>query len=85
MAARISPSAVECYFSGDDTTLPEIFFKGSNDELGIEDEELDDSEPHFEPLEVEDQSEFTIIILLYACSVVRNITKTGIHSRHNCS
>ena len=65
MAARISPSAVVRYFSGDDTALPEIFFEGSDDELGMEDQELDDSEPPFEPLEVEDQGEFTVMIHIY--------------------
>ena len=58
MAARVSPSAVVRYFSGDDIALPEIFFEGRDDELGVEDAELDDSEPPFEPLEVEDQGEF---------------------------
>ena len=75
MAARISPSAVVRYFSGDDTALPEIFFEGSDDELGMEDQELDDSEPPFEPLEVEDQGEFTVMIhiIIYTCGIIRNI------------
>ena len=54
MAERISPSDVIRFFSVDDSALPEILFEGSDDELGMEDEESDDSEPEFEPLEIED-------------------------------
>ena len=32
--------------------LSEVIFLGSEDELGMNDEEDDDSEPEFEPLEV---------------------------------
>ena len=57
MAHTLSSEAVISYFSGEDG-LPEVCFEGSEgseDELGMEDE-LDDSEPDFEPLEV-DQGE----------------------------
>ena len=40
-------------FTGEDQDgLGEITFPGSDDDLGIDDEEEDDSEPDFEPLEV---------------------------------
>ena len=55
MAQKLSSAAVIRYFSGEDA-LPEVFFEGS-DELGLEDEIEDDSEPDFEPLEVPDQGE----------------------------
>ena len=55
MAERFTSKAVISFFSGDDSALPEVFFEGSEDELGMEDEESDDSEPEFEPLEVTDQ------------------------------
>ena len=54
MAHQLSSEAVISYFSGEDALL-EVCFEGSDDELGMEDE-LDDSEPDFEPLEV-DQGE----------------------------
>ena len=56
MAQKLSSAAVIRYFSGEDA-LPEVFFEGSDDELGLEDEIEDDSEPDFEPLEVPDQGE----------------------------
>ena len=56
MAQKLSSAAVIRYFSGEDT-LPEVFFEGSDDELGLEDEIEDDSKPDFEPLEVPDQGE----------------------------
>ena len=54
MAHKLSSATVISYFSSEDT-LPEVFFEGSDDELGMEDEESDDSEPDFEPLEITDQ------------------------------
>ena len=54
MAHKLSSAAVISYFSGEDT-LPEVFFEGSDDELGMEDESEDDSDPDFEPLEIIDQ------------------------------
>ena len=56
MAQKVSSAAVIRYFSSEDT-LQEVFFEGSDDELGMEDETEDDSEPDFEPLEVTDQGE----------------------------
>ena len=51
--ARYSSNAVASYFTGDDVEgLGEMIFSGSDDDLGMEDEEEDDSEPDFEPLEV---------------------------------
>ena len=55
MAKRFSSKAVISFFSGDNSALSEVFFEGSEDELGMEDEESDNSEPEFEPLEVTDQ------------------------------
>ena len=55
MAHKLSSEAVISYFSGEDG-LQEVCFEGSDDELGMEDE-LDDSEPDFEPLDV-DQGEW---------------------------
>ena len=55
MAKRFSSKAVISFFSGDNSTFPEVFFERSEDELGMEDEESDNSEPEFEPLEVTDQ------------------------------
>ena len=56
MAQKLSSAAVIHYFSSEDA-LPEVFFEGSDDELGLEDEIEDDSELDFEPLEVPDQGE----------------------------
>ena len=47
MAKFFSSKAV---ISGDNNALPEVFFEGSEDELGIEDEKSDNSESEFEPL-----------------------------------
>ena len=52
MAKRFSPSAVIRYFSGEEGA--EVIFEGSDDDLGMEDEEPYDDEPPFEPFEVED-------------------------------
>ena len=52
MARLFSSSQVISFFSGeDDEVLSEVIFPGSDDELGMEEED-DDSEPEFEPLEV---------------------------------
>ena len=51
MAERLSAQAVISYFSGEDG---EIVFDGSDDELGMEDEEFDNSEPDYEPLETDE-------------------------------
>ena len=51
--ARYSPRTVISYFSGEDEEgLREMCFSGSDDELGMDDELHDDSEPDFDPLEV---------------------------------
>ena len=53
MARHFCSGAVISYFCGDDTEgLGEAIIPDSDDELGMEDEEEDDSEPAFEPLEV---------------------------------
>ena len=53
MARLCSSREVIRFFSGeDDEGLSEMIFPGSDDELGMEDHEDDDSEPEFEPLEV---------------------------------
>ena len=53
MARLFSSSQVISFFSGeDDEGLSEVIFPGSDGELGMEDQEDDDSEPEFEPLEV---------------------------------
>ena len=39
--ATISPGVVVGYFSGDSSALPEYFFKGSDDELSMEDPDSD--------------------------------------------
>ena len=55
MAQRFSSNAVISYFGGKDSEgLGEIVFDGSDDDLGMEEEEVDDSEPAFEPLEIAD-------------------------------
>ena len=48
-------SIIRChyFFSGEEDSLSEIIFDGSDDELGMDDEEPFDYEPHFEPLEVD--------------------------------
>ena len=51
--ARYAANAVISFFAGEDEEgLGEICFCGSDDDLGMEDEEDDDSQPEFEPLEV---------------------------------
>ena len=56
MAGKFSSSAVISYFVGDDSDhLAEVVFEGSEDELGMEDEDDNVSEPEFEPLEVSDE------------------------------
>ena len=51
---RYSSRAVVSYFEGEDEEgLGDICFSGSEDDLGMEDKERDDSELDFEPLEVE--------------------------------
>ena len=56
MSRRLSLGSVVQFFGGDDdTALPEVFFEGSDDELGMEDEEEYDPEPAFEPMEISDQ------------------------------
>ena len=51
--ARYHANAVISLFAGEDEEgLGEIYFYGSDDDLGMEDEEEDDSDPKFEPLEV---------------------------------
>ena len=52
MARLFSSREVIRFFSGEDEGLSEVIFPGSDDELGMEDHEDDDSEPEFEPLEV---------------------------------
>lgn len=43
---RVSASDVVSYFTGDDNYFPEVFFEGSDDDLGFEesDDELSDEE-----------------------------------------
>ena len=56
MAGKFSSSAVISYFGGDDSEhLAEVVFEGSEDELGMEDEDDSVSGPEFEPLEVSDE------------------------------
>ena len=57
MASRFSSKDVISFFSGEDSGLSEVVFAGSDDDLGMEDMENDDSEAAFEPLEVTDQGE----------------------------
>ena len=52
MSRLFSSREVISFFSGEDEGLSEVIFPGSEDELGMEDEEDDDFEPEFEPLEV---------------------------------
>ena len=47
MAKRFSFKALISFFSGDDSALPEVFFEGSKDELGMEDEESEDGSECF--------------------------------------
>ena len=51
--AKYTSSAVVSYFGGEDNEdIEDLRFPGSEDELGMEDEENDTSEPEFEPLEI---------------------------------
>ena len=53
MASKYSSSAVIRYFAGEDNEeFQDFCVFGSEDELGMEDEEEDNAEPEFEPLEV---------------------------------
>ena len=46
-------SAVVSYFAGEDNEdIEDLCFSGSEDDLGMEDEEDDTSEPEFEPVEI---------------------------------
>ena len=58
MAKKLSADTIISYFREGS----ELFFDGSDDELGMEDEEYDDSEPAMEPLEVIEQGDYYIII-----------------------
>ena len=51
--ARYTSEAVISYFNGDDSEG--LVFDGSDDDLGMEDEEGNDSDPEFQPLEVDDE------------------------------
>ena len=52
MAETFSSEAVVSYFGGDDSEgIGEVTFDGSDDELGMEDKEEQDSESDFEPFE----------------------------------
>ena len=62
MARRFCTSAVASFFAGEDSEgLTEIIFEGSDDELGMDDELTDDSEPEFEPLEMTDEGKHIYI------------------------
>ena len=51
-----SSEAVISFFSGEDgERLTEVLFDGSDDDLAMEDEDTNDSEPDFEPFEVLDE------------------------------
>ena len=51
MARKLSAFEVIRYFSGEECT--EVLFEGSDDDLGMSDEEPFDNEPAFEPFEIE--------------------------------
>ena len=57
MAKRFSSKDVISFFRGEDSGLTEVVFADSDDDLGMEDMEHDDSEAAFEPLEVTDHGE----------------------------
>ena len=63
MARKLSSDTVIRYFSGEDS-VSEVIFEGSDDDLGMEDEIEDNSEPDFEPFEVTDQGKYFFIIKL---------------------
>ena len=53
MARLFSSSEVISFFSGEASEgISEVIFPGNDDELGMNEEEDDLSEPEFEPLEV---------------------------------
>ena len=54
MARKLSASAVISYFSGEECA--EVLFEGSDDDLGMSDEEPFDDEPPFEALEIDNES-----------------------------
>ena len=70
MSKRLSPSAVIRFFSGEEDSLSEIIFDGSDDELGMEDEEPLDYEPPFESLEVDHGKTIIYIIMHIMCVCV---------------
>ena len=56
MAAKFTTESVISFFDGEDRDgLAEVIFDGSDDELGMEDEVENDSEPDFEPLDLIDE------------------------------
>ena len=60
MAQLFCSRAVISYFFGEDSHgLAEVISTGSNEELVMEEE--DDSEPAFEPLEIQDEGNNTLI------------------------
>ena len=69
MAKRLSASAVISYFSGEEGS--EVLFDGSDDELGMEDEEPYDDEPPFEPLEVDFDPELGKVLVHMHIHVIR--------------
>ena len=67
MARRFSSSAVIRFFNGDASAISEVVCDGSDNELGMEDEEPFDNEPPFEPFEVTDllQGAVTMHYIMY--------------------
>ena len=56
MASKFTTESVLSFFDGEHRDgLPEVLFDGSDDELGMEDEEENDSEPDFELLDMIDE------------------------------
>ena len=77
MAKRLSVSAVISYFRGEEGS--EVLFDGSDEELGMEDEEPYDDEPSFKPLEVDDDLELVYMCTgckkkLYTCKMINACT-----------
>ena len=52
MAGRLSPAPSFAFFNRDETALSEVFFEGSDDELGMENEEEDGSVANFERCQI---------------------------------
>ena len=52
MAKKLTANAVIKYFSGEEGS--EVFCEGSDDDLGMSDEESDYDEPDFQPFEIDD-------------------------------